>query len=81
MQNTSDVITTEFERGKIHHDIQMCVSCQNCVSICPREIWKVSDDEDRRTYVDPLRANECAFDMECVKNCSTGAIEIIPNKK
>jgi pyruvate kinase len=68
-----------FSKGKILHDTSICASCQACVAICPHDIWKVSKDSQRETYVDVNKIEACALDMECVRVCPTGAIEIIPS--
>lgn len=67
-----------FSRGKILLDTTICASCQACVSVCPHSIWTVSKDQNRDTRIDPARASQCTLDMECVRVCPTGAIEIIP---
>lgn len=60
-------------------DTNLCAGCQNCVSICPHDIWAVSDDEERRTYIDPTKIHACTMDNQCIDACPTGAIEIHPN--
>jgi pyruvate kinase len=66
--------------GKILLDTQICASCQNCVSVCPHEIWAVTPDASRNTYIDKDKAQYCTLDLACVDECPTGAIEIIiPN--
>lgn len=65
-----------FAGGRISLDTHICASCQNCISICPHKIWVSSGDKADNTIIDKNRASECAFDMECVKACPTGAIEI-----
>lgn len=67
-----------FSRGKILLDTTICASCQACVAVCPHDIWTVSQDENRDTRIDAQRADFCSLDMECVRVCPTGAIEIIP---
>lgn len=72
------LIETKCKNGKILLDTSMCASCQSCVAICPHKIFAITDDEDQKTYVDSKRVDECTMDMECVRVCPTGAIEIIP---
>ncbi len=67
----------EIENGRIILDTSVCASCQNCVHVCPHEIWKTSDDKQKNTFIDLKRAHECTKDMECVESCPTGAIEIL----
>lgn len=63
--------------GKIMHDQSLCASCQKCIHICPHEIFKLTKDENRSTYIDHVRAPECSMDMQCVAACPSGAIEIM----
>ncbi len=74
------LLETVFQRGKILHDTSICASCQACVAVCPHNIWTVTLDDARETRVDSLRAEACTLDMECVRVCPTGAIEIIPKE-
>ncbi|HLW58248.1 MAG TPA: pyruvate kinase [Bacteriovoracaceae bacterium] len=67
-----------FDTGKLLLDTQICASCQTCVSVCPFEIWKPSEEHNYETRINPSRAHLCRVDMACVEACPTGAIEIIP---
>ena len=67
-----------FAKGKILHDTTICASCQACVAVCPHGIWKVNSDADKETIIDISKIESCTVDMECVRVCPTGAIEIIP---
>ncbi len=68
----------QFAKGKILHDTTICASCQACVAVCPHGIWTVNRDADKETVIDISRIESCTVDMECVRVCPTGAIEIIP---
>lgn len=68
----------QFAKGKILHDTTICASCQACVAVCPHGIWKVNSDADKETIIDVSKIESCTVDMECVRVCPTGAIEIIP---
>jgi len=76
--NQDTVQEVAFARGKLLLDTAVCASCQACVAVCPHDIWVVGKDEHRDTRIDPARAPNCTLDMECVRVCPTGAIEIIP---
>lgn len=69
-----------FSRGKILLDTTICASCQSCIAVCPHNIWALSADRQRETRIDASRAELCSLDMECVRVCPTGAIEIIPRE-
>ena len=69
-----------FSKGRILLDLNACSSCQNCINICPHEIWAVDSTERKTTYINKKRVGECALDMACVEACPTGAIEILPNE-
>ncbi|OIQ17175.1 MAG: pyruvate kinase [Bacteriovorax sp. MedPE-SWde] len=65
------------EKKSIHLDHSVCATCQNCVSICPHDIWQ-SDPKTKMTHLNADNVGRCSMDMECVRTCPTGAIEIIP---
>ncbi|MBY0413969.1 MAG: 4Fe-4S dicluster domain-containing protein, partial [Bdellovibrionales bacterium] len=67
------------DKKKILLDTNNCASCQACVQICPHEIWAVTNDEKKDTYIKASNINKCAMDLACVDACPTGAIEIIPH--
>lgn len=65
-----------FKTGRIILDTDICSSCQNCINVCPHDIW------ERHEHTNLVRINKeqapfCALDMACVERCPTGAIEII----
>lgn len=66
------------EKKKILLDTNNCASCQACVHICPHEIWAVSKDDKKKTYIEAKNVAKCSMDLACVDVCPTGAIEIIP---
>ena len=75
----SDVlIEASDDKKKILLDTSICASCQNCIGICPHDIWMTSDDENKNTIINEAKLGACTLDMECIRVCPTGAIEIIP---
>ena len=66
-----------IDKGRIILDTSLCASCQSCISVCPHNIWKLSDDNEKNTMIDVMNAKACSKDMECVEQCPTGAIEIL----
>ncbi|MCB9062207.1 MAG: pyruvate kinase [Halobacteriovoraceae bacterium] len=77
--SNDDILSVEFSKGRILLDTNVCASCQNCVQICPHQIWQVKDNESRDTYIKKENVEKCTFDMECVRVCPSGAIEISSN--
>jgi len=71
------IIKLENNRGQISLDTDICASCQNCVNICPQQIWKIRDSLDNETYLDKEVANKCTLDFLCMESCPTGAIEVL----
>ncbi|MDO9183459.1 MAG: pyruvate kinase [Bacteriovorax sp.] len=63
---------------KILLDTHVCASCQACVQVCPHDIWAVTKDEKKNTYIQASNISKCSMDMACVESCPMGAIEIIP---
>lgn len=74
LESVSDGVKT------INLDTHVCASCQNCISICPHDIWAAKSDSSRATYIVKENVKNCALDLECVRACPTGAIEIISKK-
>ncbi len=73
-----DTVTEQSDSKKtIIHDASICASCRNCISICPHDIWAVTKDDKKATFIDKDKINACSLDMECIRVCPTGAIEII----
>jgi pyruvate kinase len=66
------------DRKKILLDTNVCASCQACVQVCPHDIWRVTKDEKKKTYIEAANISKCTMDMACVESCPMGAIEIIP---
>lgn len=68
------------DEKKILLDMNVCASCQACVHICPYDIWAVTKDENKNTFIQTENISKCTMDMACVERCPMGAIEIIPTK-
>jgi pyruvate kinase len=68
-------------QGKILLDTTICASCQACVEICPHHIWEVRSDHQDETRISVVNAIKCTVEMECIRVCPTGAIEIIPSER
>ncbi len=64
------------EKKRILLDTNICATCQNCVAICPHDIW-VADKNTQETHLNADNVGACTLDNECVNSCPTGAIEIL----
>lgn len=67
-------------KKRILHDLSVCAICQSCVSICPHDIW-TTDLKTKEVFLNKENVSKCSMDMECVRVCPTGAIEIIPKEE
>ena len=63
---------------KILLDSTVCGSCQACIQVCPHDIFAISKDQQKSTYIKEVNITKCKMDMACVESCPMGAIEIIP---
>lgn len=70
------LLESSDDKKKILLDASVCASCQNCIQICPHDIW--TTNERQTTIINEKRVSECTLDYECIRVCPTGAIEIIP---
>ncbi len=48
-----------------------CTGCEECVSICPNEVFQMSDGKS-----DPHQGSECVFCESCLGVCPSSAITI-----
>ncbi len=59
--------------GIVRLDKETCISCFKCVDACPFGAIYAHDDCDY-----PIKCDMCGGDPECVRNCPTGALRLIP---
>lgn len=52
-------------------DASKCEGCEECVSNCPQEVFRMVDGKS-----DPYQASECVFCETCLSVCAPGAITI-----
>ncbi len=75
----SDVLLeASNDKKRILFDTSVCGSCHSCINVCPHDIWGLDDKGNKNTILNVDKIGSCALDMECVRLCPTGAIEIIP---
>lgn len=77
VEGSSDTLEEASDKKKrILLDLSVCSTCQNCISVCPHNIW-VADKKTKETHINVSQIANCALDMQCVESCPTGAIEIM----
>jgi len=52
-------------------DSEKCDACEECVNICPQEVFEMSDGKS-----DPVNAAECVYCESCLGVCPSEAITI-----
>ena len=52
-------------------DEAKCTCCEECVEICPVEVFEIVDDKSK-----PVNADECVGCESCVEVCPEGAISL-----
>ncbi|EIM64218.1 MULTISPECIES: 4Fe-4S binding protein [Desulfobacter] len=52
-------------------DKEKCVGCEECVDVCPAEVFEMVDGKS-----DPVNAEECMGCESCVEVCEADAIII-----
>ena len=59
-------------------DIDKCIACGTCVEVCPRDVFRLSEDESHST----IRYREvCQTCYTCELECPAEAIFINPWRK
>lgn len=52
-------------------DTSKCEGCEECVSNCPQEVFRMVDGKS-----DPYQSSECVFCETCLSVCAPAAITI-----
>ena len=55
-------------------DENKCVGCEECVDVCPVEVFEMQDDKSV-----PVNADECIGCESCVEVCEVDAITVEEN--
>jgi len=50
---------------------EKCVGCEECVDVCPVEVFEMEDDKSK-----PVNADECLGCESCVEVCEEDAITV-----
>ncbi len=52
-------------------NIKTCTGCQNCVDVCPSEVYELAGDKSN-----PARPGDCIECWACVNQCPTESIHL-----
>ena len=52
-------------------DEEKCTACEECVDVCPVEVFELQNDKSV-----PVNADECLGCESCVEVCEEGAITV-----
>jgi formate hydrogenlyase subunit 6/NADH:ubiquinone oxidoreductase subunit I len=52
-------------------DKEKCTGCEECVNICPSEVFEMVDGKS-----EPTNADACVFCESCVDGCPEGAVTV-----
>ena len=55
----------------VNVDPDKCEGCEECVDVCPVEVFEMEDDKSV-----PVNADECLGCESCVEVCEPGAITV-----
>jgi NAD-dependent dihydropyrimidine dehydrogenase PreA subunit len=50
---------------------ETCTGCQNCVEICPGEVYQMEEDRSK-----PVRPEDCIECWACVHQCPMDCIQL-----
>lgn len=55
----------------VRHDLDKCIGCGTCVSTCPRDVFRLNDEEGKSVIAYPEECQTCGM---CYMYCPTGSI-------
>jgi len=56
---------------KVEVDVEKCVGCEECVDVCPSDVFEMKDEKSS-----PVNAEECIGCESCVEVCESDAITV-----
>jgi NAD-dependent dihydropyrimidine dehydrogenase PreA subunit len=56
---------------KVEVDSQKCIGCEECVNICPVDVYEMQNEKSV-----PVNVAECIGCESCVEVCEQGAITV-----
>jgi len=56
---------------KVEVDVEKCVGCEECVDVCPSDVFEMKDEKSF-----PANAEECIGCESCIEVCESDAIKV-----
>jgi NAD-dependent dihydropyrimidine dehydrogenase PreA subunit len=56
---------------KVEVDVEKCVGCEECVDVCPSDVFEMKDEKSF-----PVNAEECIGCESCTEVCESDAITV-----
>ncbi len=58
------------------YDLDLCIGCQNCMEICPMDVFRYNADAGKSVIAYPENCQSCG---QCYLYCPVGALQIVNN--
>jgi len=52
-------------------DVEKCIGCEECVDICPEDVYEMQNDKSV-----PVNAEDCVGCESCIEVCEQAAISV-----